>query len=217
MNITVLMALQNDINSTLRNVRYRKLIARRECTIIPLKNTPKTIHMKLCIHRKSFSFWEYFSEDRKANRKNSKGLFLVFHFRLANWIRFSNSLVKFLGIPYLVWYKFFVEWVLGFELPCSTVVGKGLMIHHGIGTVVNSNAIIGDNCCLLHQVTIGSIAGGDNPETPVIGDGVKIGVGAKILGGIKIGNGARVGADTLVLKDVPEGNVVVGNPMRTLR
>ena len=46
---------------------------------------------------------------------------------------------------------------------------------------------------------------------------VTLAAGCKVLGGVKIGDGARVGADTLVLKDVEEYAVVIGNPMRVLR
>lgn len=164
-----------------------------------------------------FSFFEYISCDYQRNKGNAKGLFLVFHYRLANWARYSNRLVFFLFIPYLVWYKFFIEWMMGFEVPCSTRIGKGLMIHHGQGVVVNSDVIMGEYCCLLHQVTIGTAGGGDYAKSPVIGDRVYLSVGAKVLGDVKVGDGARIGADTLVLKDIEKHAVVVGNPMRVLR
>lgn len=159
-------------------------------------------------------FIEYLKADYRANQGNAKGLFLVMHFRIANWARTCNRITYYLFIPYLVWYKFFIEWVIGFELPCSTQVGKGLYVHHGTSTVVNPKSIIGENCCLLHQVTIGTIGDGEAANTPIIGNDVTIGVGAKILGGVRIGDGARIGAATLVMKDVPEGMVAIGNPMR---
>lgn len=164
-----------------------------------------------------FSFREYWAADYAANRSNPKGLFLVAHFRVANWCRYSNQSIYYLAVPYLVWYKFFIEWVIGFELPCSTQVGKGLTIHHGTGTVVNSKAKIGERCCLLHQVTIGTLGDGSEAQVPVIGNDVIIGVGAKILGEVNVGDRARIGAATLVLKDVESGAVVVGNPMKRLR
>jgi serine O-acetyltransferase len=50
------------------------------------------------------------------------------------------------------------------------------------------------------------------PKFPVIGDGVFVGAGARILGGITIGNGAQIGANAVVLKDVPDGATAVGVP-----
>ena len=164
-----------------------------------------------------FSLFEYIICDYQRNKGNAKGLFLVLHYRLANWARYSNKLIYFLFIPYLVWYKFFIEWVMGFEVPCSTRIGKGLMVHHGQGVVINPQAILGENCCLLHQVTVGTSGGGEHAQSPVIGNQVTLAAGCKVLGGVKIGDGARVGADTLVLKDVEEYAVVIGNPMRVLR
>jgi putative colanic acid biosynthesis acetyltransferase WcaB len=163
-----------------------------------------------------FKLREYLRADYAANKGNPKGLFLVLQFRLANWFRRGGKFLRVIGIPYCIYYKFFIEWVIGFELPCSTQVGKGLLIHHGNGVVVNSKSKIGEGCCLLHQVTIGTLGDGDSAETPVIGDGVTIGVGAKVLGGVRVGNNARIGAATLVLKDVPADTIAIGNPMRLM-
>ena len=49
---------------------------------------------------------------------------------------------------------------------------------------------------------------------PTLGDDVVVGAGAKLLGPITIGNGARIGANAVVLKDVPAGEVHVGIPAR---
>jgi serine O-acetyltransferase len=51
----------------------------------------------------------------------------------------------------------------------------------------------------------------------VIGDDVRIGAGAKILGKITIGDFAVIGANAVVIKDVPPGAVVAGVPARELR
>ena len=49
---------------------------------------------------------------------------------------------------------------------------------------------------------------------PVIGNNVRIGAGAKVLGNIRVGNNARIGADAMVLTDVPENATAVGVPAR---
>lgn len=51
------------------------------------------------------------------------------------------------------------------------------------------------------------------PETRV-GKGASIGANATILPGIKIGEDALVGAGSVVTKDVPPGNTVVGVPAK---
>jgi serine O-acetyltransferase len=53
-------------------------------------------------------------------------------------------------------------------------------------------------------------------DFPVIGDGVMVGAGARILGGISLGDGCRVGANAVVITDVPAGATAVGVPARIL-
>jgi len=48
--------------------------------------------------------------------------------------------------------------------------------------------------------------------SPIIGNRVDIGAGAKILGEIKIGDDCSVGANAVVLTDVPPRSIAVGVP-----
>lgn len=52
---------------------------------------------------------------------------------------------------------------------------------------------------------------------PTIGDNVFIGCGACVLGAISIGNNVSIGANSVVMKDVPNNAVVVGNPAHIVR
>jgi acetyltransferase-like isoleucine patch superfamily enzyme len=52
---------------------------------------------------------------------------------------------------------------------------------------------------------------------PTIRRGARVGVGAVLCPAIEIGAEAFVGAGAVVVKDVPSGVVVVGNPARVLR
>ncbi len=86
---------------------------------------------------------------------------------------------------------------------------------HGInGIVVSPNAVIGKNCTIFHQVTIGEGRDG----APAIGDNCFIGAGAKVIGKIKIGNNVRIGANCVVFEDVPDNcTVVLGKPRYIVR
>ena len=93
------------------------------------------------------------------------------------------------------------------------VIGEGFHMMHLNGITIGSGAIIGKNCTIYQQVTIGN----EKDKFPVIGDNVTIYAGAKVLGGIKIGNNAVIGANAVVLKDVPENSVAVGVPARIIK
>lgn len=60
-------------------------------------------------------------------------------------------------------------------------IGKGFVLMHGFGTVFNGASIIGNNCTVLHSVTIGGGRGG----APTIGNNVYIGAGAIVVGGTR--------------------------------
>lgn len=84
---------------------------------------------------------------------------------------------------------------------------------HGLnGIIVSNDAIIGRQCQLYHQVTIG----GENGGSPVIGDNVLIGAGAKIIGPVKIGNNVKIGAGCVVTIDVPDDATVVMDKPRII-
>lgn len=79
--------------------------------------------------------------------------------------------------------------------------------HHLNGIIISHNAVIGENCTIFHQVTIGS--NGKDDFAPKIGNNVLIGAGAKIIGNVKIGNNVRIGANSVVTKDVPDNKTVI--------
>ena len=90
---------------------------------------------------------------------------------------------------------------------------------HGVtGIFVSEGAKIGTNCVIFHQVTIGSnmLPGSPGHGSPVIGDNVYIGCGAKIIGGVRIGNNVRIGANCVVTRDVPDNATVVLEKPRVL-
>jgi len=142
-----------------------------------------------------------------------KGKLMTLTFRIASCIRRGNNIVFLLGIPYLVIYRVWQEWILGVEIPPLTIIGHGLVIEHGQGIVINNRVVIGNNCRIRQCVTIGNRHLDDPYSCPQIGDDVDIGAGAIILGKITIGNGAMIGAGAVVLSDVPPKNRAVGNPV----
>mgnify|MGYP003310641021 CR=1 FL=1 len=139
-------------------------------------------------------------------RKISPAMHFLFWFRIRQKYKkrggyIFNRVLKNVGIKY------------GFDIPYETEIGGGLKISHPGFVVINPKTIIGKNCHIVGGVVIGKKKG----KAPVIGDNVHIGANATIIGGIKIGNNSVIGAGAVVVKDVPENAVVVGNPARVIK
>ncbi len=101
--------------------------------------------------------------------------------------------------------------VTGADIPLSCSIGGGLLIPHPNGIVIHPDAIIGVNCLIFQQVTLGTR---DGPGAPEVSGHVDIGAGAKILGPVRIGAHARIGANAVVIADVPTGATALGIPAR---
>lgn len=95
-------------------------------------------------------------------------------------------------------------------------IGGGLYIAHG-SIVVEGSTTIGRNASIAPFVTVGlasSAGAAFDVRGPVMGDGVMLGTGAKILGRVRIGDGVRVGANAVVLSDIAANHTAVGMPAR---
>lgn len=95
-------------------------------------------------------------------------------------------------------------------------LGKGLMLDHATGVVIGETATVGDDCSLLHAVTLGGSGKVTGDRHPKVGSGVLIGAGAKVLGNIHVGNCSRIAAGSVVLQDVPPHVTVAGVPARVV-
>lgn len=88
-------------------------------------------------------------------------------------------------------------------------IGKGLLIYHSGGIIINSKAEIGNNVHFHGSNCVGN-AGESAPNgCPKIGNNVTIGVGAKIIGNIEIADGIIIGAGSVVVKSFTEPNITI--------
>ena len=103
--------------------------------------------------------------------------------------------------------------------------GKGLVVHggssmppnahYGNNVLIQGAAIMGHNLILGDNVVISShsFVGGD----VTIGKNSYVGPGACIRNGLHIGENVIIGMGAIVVKDVPDNAVMVGNPAKLLR
>lgn len=135
----------------------------------------------------------------------------IYFYRISRWMYLHH--IPFL--PKLVTLLIFL--IYNSKIPYQAKIGKGTTFGYGgIGVVVHSSAVIGDNCSVGQQVTIG---GGNSqyPGVPVIGNNVRIAKGAIVFGGITIGNNVTIGANAVVNKPVPDNAIVAGVPAKIIR
>jgi len=96
---------------------------------------------------------------------------------------------------------------------CTDDIGPRLFIQHGFATMISAKKI-GSDCWINQQVTIGYKGEGN---APVIGNGVMITSGAKVLGAITVGDNSIIGANAVVVKDIPANSVAVGVPAKVIK
>lgn len=99
---------------------------------------------------------------------------------------------------------------LGFKIP-KNCCGPGLTIYHHGEIIINETAQIGADCVLHGGNCIGN--NGKEDMSPVIGESLDLGIGAKIIGQVFLGNNIRVGANAVVTKSFPNDDLIlVGIP-----
>ncbi|WP_417558878.1 serine O-acetyltransferase [Mesoflavibacter zeaxanthinifaciens] len=98
-----------------------------------------------------------------------------------------------------------------FIIDIHTKLGKGVQLAHPYSTILNAESI-GENLYVNHLVTVGE----KNGKKPRLGDNVQLHAGCMIIGGITIGSNVEIGAGAVVVKDVPNNAIVVGNPSRVI-
>jgi serine O-acetyltransferase len=161
---------------------------------------------------------EHLREDWQTHDRTlfRQGLWVMVVYRFGRW-RYTIRW-RWLRMPFSCLYKVMraiSEILTGIELPCEVTLGRRFRIDHFGGIVISGDAVFGDDCIIRNGVTVGVKHTGHR-GSPILGDRVDIGAGAKILGPIHIGNDVSIGANAVVLTDVPSDSLAVGVPARVI-
>lgn len=95
-------------------------------------------------------------------------------------------------------------------------IGKRVFIDHGVGVVIGETCIIEDDVLIYQGVTLGGVSLIHGKRHPTIRNGAVIGAGAKVLGNIVIGEYAKIGANSVVVKEVPDNATAIGIPAHVI-
>jgi len=158
-------------------------------------------------------------EDWAANGRDwtKPGFRALVVYRFGVWRMSLHSKVS--RAPFSMLYRFFFRRVrnrYGIEFPYSVKAGRGIVIEHQGAIVVHGNAQLGDGCIIRQGVTLGNKNLNAPFDAPILGCGVNVGAGAKVLGKVRVGDFALIGANAVVVSDVPEGCIAVGIPARII-
>ncbi len=108
--------------------------------------------------------------------------------------------------------KFWVFATTGVDIRPGAKIGRRFTIHTFGGIVVADDVEIGDDCRIYSGACVVHRANDRAAGVPRIGNNVRIGSGAKVMGGITVGDNVSIGANAVVLHDVPAGHIAVGVP-----
>lgn len=154
-------------------------------------------------------------------------IFMIFLYP-ATWAigayRFGNWIVTKCKIPFIKQIFFILYFILkrgseiltGVEIGPQASIGKGIYIAHTGSLVIAHDSKVGDYPSFHQGVTVGGAGRKDDYGSPVIGNCVYFGAGAKIIGKINIGNNVMIGANAVVIKDAPDNAVVAGIPAKVI-
>ena len=102
----------------------------------------------------------------------------------------------------------------------NVIIGNNVTLKSGVqiwdGITIEDNVFIGANVSFTNDKYPRSKVYGHTVQT-TIQYGASVGAGSTILCGITIGKNAMIGAGSVVTKDVPAGELWVGNPAKFVR
>jgi len=137
----------------------------------------------------------------------------VMYYRIANAIYYYQTLKKEVLKEIARQISEKAKVMTGVEIHPGAKIGARFICDHGTGTVIGETSVIGDDCYMLQGVILGVSNFGikviSGKRHPTIGNNVRIGGHAKILGPIKIGNNCEISPQVVITEDVPDNSKVI--------
>jgi serine O-acetyltransferase len=141
---------------------------------------------------------------------NYPGVWAVAWYRIAHSLyksNFKRSARIIMGISQIL---------TNIDIHPAAKIGKRVFIDHGIGVVIGETAVVEDDVLIYQGVTLGGVSLTQGKRHPTIKQGAVIGAGAKVLGNIEVGEHAKIGANSVVVKTVPNCSTAIGIPAHVI-
>ncbi|ONH27815.1 serine O-acetyltransferase [Pseudofrankia asymbiotica] len=147
------------------------------------------------------------------------GLHALVAYRVGHWRLTAPAWLRSpVGILYKLVNEIVIRGLYGVEIADEAVIGRRVRIGHHQAVQIPAFCVLGDDCLIRHNVTIGFASGtASRDAVPAIGARVEIGPGSHLLGPIEIGDDVRIGPNSIVTVDVPAGATVFAAPARVMK
>jgi len=148
----------------------------------------------------------------------SPGLLASMYYRIGHWLWHTQGvpgILLYVVRPFYLLGKRLIEVYAGISISPHAKIGQGFYIEN-FGSIYVGVSIIGDNCSIAQEVSIGIISDPDSHDIPVLGDRVFIGAGAKVVDPVSVGSDVAIGANAVVMTDLEDCAVAVGVPAKTV-
>ncbi|GAA3643877.1 serine O-acetyltransferase EpsC [Asaccharospora irregularis] len=160
---------------------------------------------------------EYIMENDPAARSKIEVFLLYPSIHAIIWHRVSHFLYKKKMFFTARLISQISRFITGIEIHPGAKIGTGILIDHGMGVVIGETAEVGNRVTIYHGTTLGGTGKDKGKRHPTVGNDVVIGAGTKVLGPINIGSNVKIGANSVVLKDIPDDSTAVGIPAKIVR
>lgn len=146
------------------------------------------------------------------------GLHALWVHRLGHWGRFQpDPLRRVVKLVHRLVNRLLIQNVYGAEIDDDAVIGRNVLLAHQQGVQIPSYSVVGDDCVIRHNVTLGLADTDSRTNVPQVGQRVHLGTGASLLGKIRVGDDAKIGPHALVMKDVAAGSTAFSPPARIFK
>lgn len=133
------------------------------------------------------------------------------------WYRISNRLYRngFRALGRII--MGINQIITNIDIHPGATIGRRVFIDHGFGVVIGQTTVIEDDVLIYQGVTLGGVSLTPGKRHPTIKSGVVIGAGAKVLGNITVGANSKIGANSVVVREVPDNSTAIGIPAHVIQ